>query len=346
MAGPRHFLAYVAADRIASWRRRALREKLDAADPRPVLEPPVYAFNDRVRAEGLEPGDRFWVVTQLHASDIGLEGPVLAPSLVARIVVERADDDVPDDLASSWTHCIHPAEGSRFFAGNDALPALGRVSLAPKRRPERPLIEGPSESHTPEHWYRQIARGRERSVPISASSGAELEAFAAHLDRRSLFVSYKHQDFQAEADPPGAHALSEPVDLARALMGRGWGVCLDRLMLPASLSRQRIVKDAELMCAQLEVGLRRSAAVVGIWTRHYGRPAPDARENWTLLEWQARRDRLGWLRKDGSVGMAHAWGLDLDATVRGQQPDDAARSLTGILRRRGYVVPPRWSRLP
>lgn len=115
----------------------------------------------------------------------------------------------------------------------------------------------------------------------------ELEAAAAQLRTRSVFVSWKHEQTRQR--------LPEIRALVQALAAAGVDCWWDKQALPPGKARSSLLDDQDLLRVVLDQGLRRSKYVLALGSPEYLGPSTlHPGENWTEREWSSAPRRLFW----------------------------------------------------
>ena len=273
-----HILAYVQTGIISRWKRLTLKH---ARDRQPVF---VYGSDDDRQFAAYARNGAVLCIVASHRRH--------PPALVARLAgVQRIDEyharGVPRVLLRDlkhpgrdrpYRHRVKGGRGSRFFGHNDASQVLRALTLLGShgnvvKRAGAPWIPG--------------RHGRMLLRPHRVQDAASLSAFAASLQRRAVFVSWKHADTKgrARAHYDRRRRVREFVD---RLTRRGVAVWLDERALPDYHPRTADDRLLELLLAQ---GLTQSRLVIAVATPHYGSRSEGSGENWTLREWRSKAKR-------------------------------------------------------
>jgi hypothetical protein len=224
-------------------------------------------------------------------------------SLVAKLGVRQfwiGGPEVPPALrryVRSWTHNKNftaknstvaeaDPDASRFYPAND----LGRIASQ--------LRYVKKDGSLTQYSTAAVLR-------IHPEDVCRLTEAADATARRSVFVSYKHADFEEHAS--GLRPCWRPEDLARLLIRRGFGVWLDSL---CALRRGEAAGKAPDMPdwtddevgGLLAEGHAQSQVVLAIVTPHYDTPGVQG-TNWT------RREYAGEASMGGRTSLLHRFVL-------------------------------------
>jgi hypothetical protein len=282
-----HLVCRIQHHRLRGWREYAVDSDSQVAD---ILRPEAYSssspvFRSYVR-QATEAGRSIvlWIVTRHR----GPKGQRAAFSLVAKMRVRAlheskpGQDLLPDHLRRydrPWkkgtSHRKHQrviAESdpgnSRFYPACDIRECLGDlayVNLKGKR-----------------------ASGHPQTVmQVDPDSIRQLEDAARHVASHTVFLSYKHVDFEAGA--PAPRPPWQPKALAHRLIRGGLGVWFDGLCAPQPARRDGTVPEADFLTDEevrllLAEGHRQSSVLLGINTGRYLTPGTDG-VNWTRKEY-------------------------------------------------------------
>lgn len=281
----RHVVAYVQTSKLTDWKRLALHHSRRAGHP-------VFVYrsdDDRVFARYAKAGAVLWVI-ESH--------PSRPPSLAARLditgqvhgrleidVVETSGrSTVSPELLRSFEYgrklrwyAVGSARRSRFYGLNDISPALLATRLEGGQRWEPGAMRWRSE------FGRTFLRPR-----LVAEGAACLVAAAERLETRSVFLSWKHRDFEGSAG-------ERVVELVEALVAEGLDCWWDRRALPSSPALERLRRHPDLLGRMLDDGLRRARYLLALGSPAYGEPsASSSARNWTAAEWDTAGSRLVW----------------------------------------------------
>ncbi|MGE5239321.1 MAG: hypothetical protein ACM3ON_11005 [Chloroflexota bacterium] len=278
-----HLIAYVRTSKVTDWKRLALRYG-DERGPAFVYR----SDDDTTFAEYARSGTVLWVIE----SHLGAP-----PSLVARLQIvaqlharldvtvleTAANAQVPSGMLRDFEYgrklrwyAVADPECSRFFGYNDVSTALLKTELDGK----------PAHWRGADKWWPKYGQSLQR--PRRIKSGAEeLEMLARHLAERSVFLSWKHDDFK-ERHP----AVRE---LVNALVHEGIDCWWDELALPPSRAITRLRRQPELLTRLLDYGLTKSTILLALGSPNWGTPSSkDPSRNWTRGEWDRSRVRVAY----------------------------------------------------
>lgn len=281
-----HLVCRIQPRRLRGWREYAVDSDSQLAD---ILRPEAYSSSSPVFRSYVRQATRagrsivLWIVTR-HS---GPRGQRAAFSLAAKMSVRalhetKPGQDLPDRLRRydrPWkkrtSHKKHQrviAEGdpanSRFYPACDVrecLDGLAYINLKCQR-----------------------ASGHPQTVmQVDPDSIRQLEDAARHVASHTVFLSYKHVDFEAGAPTP--RPPWQPKALAQRLIRGGLGVWFDDLCAPQPARRDETDQEADLLTDEevrllLAEGHRQSSVVLGIDTRRYLTPGMDG-VKWTLKEY-------------------------------------------------------------
>lgn len=283
---PMHIVCRIQPRRLRGWREYAVDSNFQVAG---ILRPEAYSssspvFRSYVK-QATEAGRSIvlWIVTR-HS---GPKGQRAVFSLAAKVTVRALYESKPgQDLPARlrrydrpWkkgtSHKKHKqviAEGdpgnSRFYPACDIRECLASLDYL--------NVKG------------QRASGHPQTVmQVDPDSIKQLEDAARHVASHTVFLSYKHVDFEAGA--PALRPPWQPKALAHRLIRAGLGVWFDGLCAPQPARRDDTVPEEDLLTDK-EVGLllaeghRQSSVVLGIDTPRYLTPGTGG-VNWTLREY-------------------------------------------------------------
>lgn len=322
-----HVLSYVRRSRITDWKRQVFREE------EPLF---IYGSNDRRVIPHMQAGDQLWIIAGRP------DGP---PSLVARIFVDWVTPTVDAVLSIPaarlnafrvWKWIVRGTDKSEFFGHNDASGVLlNTVFSSPSGRPRVLSASGGP-------WTNALGgklqaptlifpAGKPFGKSVSPGS-ALLEALAART-ALSVFISYKWKD--------GTQALV--LAAACALERAGLMPWLDQLALPRAWASKRIAQNEVLLRRVLKHGYRQSAAVLGVYSPHYGVATKPNSDNWSGREWRGELDtscrKIKVLYNPDHLALSPLV-EDRDKELRQIDPDNMAMKLKKIISRQGMFRRP------
>ena len=283
---PMHLVCRIQPHRLRGWREYAVDSDSQVGG---ILRPEAYSSSSSVFRSYVRQAAKagrpiiLWIVTR-HS---GPKGEHAAFSLAAKMSVRalhqpKRGKGLPARLRRydrPWkkgtSHKKHrrviaegDPESSRFYPACDIRGCLaGLAYLNLKGEP---------------------ASGHPQTVmQVDPVSVKELEDAARHVASHTVFLSYKHVDFEAGAPTP--RPPWQPKALAQRLIRGGLGVWFDGLCAPQPARRGDTAREADLLTDE-EVGLllaeghRQSFVVLGIDTHRYLTPGTSG-VNWTLQEY-------------------------------------------------------------
>jgi hypothetical protein len=283
---PMHLVCRIQPHRLRGWREYAVDSNSQGAG---ILRPEAYSSSSPVFRAYVEQATQagrpivLWIVTRHR----GPKGQRAVFSLAAKVSVRalresKPGQDLPARLrrydrpwkkgASHRKHKCVIAEAdpgsSRFYPACDIRESLASLDYL--------NVKG------------QRASGYPQTVmQVDPDSVKQLEDAARHIASHTVFLSYKHVDFEAGA--PGLRPPWQPKTLAYRLIGAGLGVWFDGLCAPQPSRRDDTSREEDLLTEE-EVGLllaeghRQSSVLLGIDTPRYLTPGTGG-VNWTLREY-------------------------------------------------------------
>jgi len=266
-----HLLCYIRRDRLTSW-------KLDSLD-RGTRNHPVLAYGSdhTIFAKYAHPGNVIWVVGAYA------DGP---PTLEAKIEIAREINTSKEyECEVSGT-----VGGSAFFGLNDASRPMMQLVFKSETS-----IWSLRDKYSTTHWQRvfgrdfqsprRLADAGDRINGHRSLGAAPLEELEAISRRRSVFISWKHDD--------NKHRLRFMRALSIELAKRQFAVWWDKTALTNvdAIDEYRKQRKNELMNRLLHQGLSKSTVILALWTNNYGRRTNGNTPNWTRNEWHAKGQR-------------------------------------------------------
>ncbi len=304
-------LAYVQTSRITGWKHMVHGSGHEAM---------AYGSRDKTRFKDLKRGDILWVIAS---------SPGRNPSLVAKIVVDASGDkccrevrknpsalELLNDKDGRFPHVVTGGEGSVFFGFNDAGNALLDLTLLTST--DR-VIRFRDMS---DRWESKFGQYLQRPIRIAGSpKNNALEDLAEVCREKTVFISWKHLDH-----PRGRF----PLQIARALVGRGFSVWFDLLALPPSKYLKGIRENQAVLANLLAYGYRQSRYLLAIDSTRYGTTTPGRKrgKNWTREEWEGALDPDKRRKRIRVVVLANReseFGSSADHKIPSNIPDEIAK---------------------
>jgi hypothetical protein len=291
-------VAYMTWDRLVPWKVLSLPER--------VTEPfyPVgYGSKHTVFRGRADRGATLWVVTKPQLKS------TYHPTLVAKIRVLRRHSaesgmrprrgaaplrdphqKAIDELLRQWGWVAESdPRASRFFELNDASAALGKLNLTTQLLGLRKIVK--------------VDAARARDSFRSCTRRAK---------ERTVFISYAHADAERLA-----------LDLAEALLARGFSPWLDALTIPRyDVELEDDVRPYRLG-KLIELGIQRSQLGIALVTHRYAATTWTRRERDWLRRRSAQDARFRCLRILGK-GRKLSW---CDAKLDPAPPDELASQI-------------------
>ena len=206
------------------------------------------------------------------------------PTLDARINVDSLYSKCED--GKRWRGVLGHYPGSCHFGLNDAVDAMAKIAFINcKSKVWRLPSTDAGRPWNSQHGKRlqnpmRIAPvGHDVAGQKSSLGAGPLEDLAKASIRQSMFISYKHDDFD---DIKSLKFLDQ---LAIELARRGVAVWLDRVALAGTGGRKLAQESDQQLTQLLAQGLDQCSAVLGVWRNLYGTPSEIDGENWTGREW-------------------------------------------------------------
>jgi hypothetical protein len=182
---------------------------------------------------------------------------------------------------------VRGRQGSRFYGHNDVKPVLNELALLG--------IDGKTVKRAEEEWIPR-KHGNMLLRPHRVDNASRLKAFAGELQRRTVFISWKHCDVRGRKYE-NLRKRNYVKEFTRELKKAGVAVWLDELALPNYRPK---TADDGLMELLLRQGLKDSRVVIAVASAQYGCKSSDSTKNWTKEEWisKSKRNRVALFTAD------------------------------------------------
>ncbi|MEJ2309874.1 MAG: hypothetical protein P8Z78_11220 [Gammaproteobacteria bacterium] len=177
-----------------------------------------------------------------------------------------------------YNYVVRGGKRSRFYGHNDVSGVLDELAFLGTHGN---LVKQPGEAWVPRRHGNMLQRAHR------IADATPLENFSRRLDRRSLFISWKHRDVKGRRRE-NLGVRRHVLEFTRELNRRGMAVWLDELALPDYRPK---TADDNLLDLLLRQAMQQCRVLVGVATRHYGCISPDSTVNWTALEWRSKSKR-------------------------------------------------------